>query len=85
MAAAMALALAAGCARRETPAEQGVTTQTLLFGNGAEPQDLDPDAIYAYTDSQIAYTLFEGLTKLDGKTSQAAPAVADWMVIRRGY
>ena len=77
MAAAMALALAAGCARRETPAEQGVTTQTLLFGNGAEPQDLDPDAIYAYTDSQIAYTLFEGLTKLDGKTSQAAPAVAE--------
>ena len=73
-----AVALApGGCARRETAAEEGIRTQTLLLGNAAEPADLDPNVIIAFTDSQIAYALFEGLTKLDGKTSQPAPAAAD--------
>jgi oligopeptide transport system substrate-binding protein len=66
-----------GCARRETPAEAGVRTQTLLVGNGEEPLDLDPHVIVAFTDSQIVYSLFEGLTKLDGKTSEAVPAGAE--------
>ncbi len=65
-----------GCARRETPAEAGIRTQTLLVSNRAEPQDLDPHSITIYTDSQIAYALFEGLTKLDAKTSLAAPDLA---------
>ncbi len=80
-----ALFLAAGCARRETPVEAGVRTQTMLVGNGAEPADLDPEVMYAYTDTQIVYTLFEGLTKLDAKTSMAAPAAADrWDVSADG-
>ena len=66
-----------GCSRRETPVEAGIRTQTLLVGNAAEPQDLDPDIITVYTDSHIAYALFEGLTKLDAKTSLAAPALAE--------
>jgi oligopeptide transport system substrate-binding protein len=65
-----------GCTRRETPAEAGIRTQTLLVSNRAEPQDLDPDSISIYTDSQIAYALFEGLTKLDAQTSLAAPDLA---------
>jgi oligopeptide transport system substrate-binding protein len=65
-----------GCAGRETPAEAGIRTQTLLVSNRAEPQDLDPDSIAIYTDSNIAYALFEGLTKLDPKTSLAAPDLA---------
>jgi oligopeptide transport system substrate-binding protein len=76
------LALAAtlaftACSRRETPVDAGIRTQTLLIGNGAEPADLDPQAIYAFTDANIAYSLFEGLTSLDEKTSQAVPAVAE--------
>jgi oligopeptide transport system substrate-binding protein len=66
-----------GCGRRETPVEAGIRTQTLLLGNFAEPADLDPQAIYAFTDTNIAYALFEGLTSLDEKTSQAVPAVAE--------
>jgi oligopeptide transport system substrate-binding protein len=66
-----------GCARRETLAEAGIRTQTLLVGNKAEPSDLDPDTISVYTDSHIAYSLFEGLTKLDAKTSRAAPDLAE--------
>jgi oligopeptide transport system substrate-binding protein len=66
-----------GCAPRETPAEAGIRTQTLLVGNAAEPADLDPNTMVAFTDSQIGYALFEGLTKLDARTSLAAPALAE--------
>jgi oligopeptide transport system substrate-binding protein len=70
-----------GCSRRETPVEAGVRTQTFLIGNAAEPQDLDPDTITVYMDSMIAYSLFEGLTKLNAKTSLPEPDLADrWTV-----
>jgi oligopeptide transport system substrate-binding protein len=70
------LAAIAGCGKRELPIDAGIRTQTLLFGNAAEPQDLDPNVIYAFTDSTIAYSLFEGLTQLDGVTSEPVPAAA---------
>jgi oligopeptide transport system substrate-binding protein len=66
-----------GCARRETPVEAGIRTQTLLVGNRGEPQDLDPDTVTIYTDNLIVYSLFEGLTKLDAKTSVAVPDLAE--------
>jgi oligopeptide transport system substrate-binding protein len=75
-AAALVLALA-GCARRETPAEAGVRSQTLLLGNGAEPEDLDPQVVTAYSDQNILLALFEGLTAVDEATSRAAPACAE--------
>ncbi len=68
--------LTASCAKRETPAEAGLRSQTLLIGNLAEPRDLDPPLISAYTDQNIATTLFEGLTVLDEKSSRALPGVA---------
>src|ERR1700690_4254378 len=74
-----------GCARRGTPAESGVRTQTLLFGNGADPADLDPQVINAFTDSVISYALFEGLTRLDAETSRAVPDLAErWDVTADG-
>ena len=70
-----------GCARRETAAEKGIRTQTLLVGNAAEPADLDPHVINAFTDSHIAYALFEGLVQMDAKTSEVIPAAAErWEV-----
>ncbi len=68
------LALAA-CGKRENAVEEGIRTQTLRVGNAAEPADLDPNVIYAYTDTQIVYTLFEALTVLDAKNdSKPRPA-----------
>jgi oligopeptide transport system substrate-binding protein len=75
LAAALAL-LPTGCHRRETPAQAGIRTQTLLVGNGAEPADLDPQVITAYTDENLALALFEGLTAIDERTSEPAPAAA---------
>jgi oligopeptide transport system substrate-binding protein len=66
----------AGCAKRETPVEGATRAQTLLLGNGAEPEDLDPQIVTAYTDQNVLLALFEGLTAIDEKTSRAVPAAA---------
>ena len=73
---ALALGLA-GCTQRETPAEAGVRTKTLLLGNGAEPADLDPQTDTAYTDMNVLVALFEGLTTLDELTGQPQPGMAE--------
>ena len=67
----------AGCTPRETPAEAGLRTKTLLLGNGAEPADLDPQIDTAYTDMNILVALFEGLTTLDELTGQPQPGMAE--------
>jgi oligopeptide transport system substrate-binding protein len=82
---AAALLGAIGCARRETPAAAAVAAQTLLLGNGAEPEDLDPQVVTIYSDQNILLALFEGLTAVDEKTSQAVPAAAkSWEVSTDG-
>jgi oligopeptide transport system substrate-binding protein len=73
----VALLLAGGCARSGTPAESARRAGTLLLGNGAEPQDLDPAVCTAFTDYNVLISLFEGLTCIDERTSQAVPGSAD--------
>jgi len=72
----LGLLAAPGCVRRETPAAAAVRSQTLLLGNGAEPEDLDPQVVTAYTDQNVLLALFEGLTAIDEKSSQPVPAAA---------
>ncbi|HTQ30629.1 MAG TPA: peptide ABC transporter substrate-binding protein [Opitutaceae bacterium] len=73
----LAVFLAVGCARHATPVEDGIRTKTLLLGNGAEPRDLDPEICNAFTDYNILIALYEGLTCIDEKTSQAVPGTAE--------
>ncbi|HEY4299851.1 MAG TPA: peptide ABC transporter substrate-binding protein, partial [Candidatus Didemnitutus sp.] len=73
---AIALVLS-GCARRETPVEEGNRAQSLLIGNGAEPQDLDPQVVTVLSDQNIMMALFEGLTALDEKSTEPVPAAAE--------
>jgi len=68
---------AAGCAKHETPVEEGIRTHTLLIGNQNEPATLDPNLIDALTDENVAMALFEGLTVIDEKTSAPLPGVAE--------
>ncbi|PTY08249.1 peptide ABC transporter substrate-binding protein [Opitutaceae bacterium EW11] len=67
----------AGCTRRESPAEEGRRTHTLHIGNYAEPRDLDPHVVVAYSDYNILIALFEGLTVIDEATSEARPGIAE--------
>ena len=73
----LVLACCAVLACGARPVDDGIRTQTLLVGNGAEPQDLDPQVMTAFTDQNIALALFEGLCALDEKTSDAVPAAAE--------
>lgn len=73
---ALGLLAAAGCRRHEAPAVAAVRSQTLLLGNGAEPEDLDPQVVTAYSDQNILLALFEGLTAIDEATSQPVAAAA---------
>jgi oligopeptide transport system substrate-binding protein len=74
-----------GCARRETPVEAGIRTQTLLVGSGAEPASLDPQLAVMYYDQRILPALFEGLTAIDERTARPVPAVAEsWDVSSDG-
>jgi oligopeptide transport system substrate-binding protein len=85
LAGSLAFLCAAGCARRQTPAAAAAEAQTLLLGNGAEPEDLDPQVVTIYSDQNILLALFEGLTAVDEKTSQAVPAAAkSWEVSADG-
>ncbi len=79
------LFFAASCGRHESPVDASSRSQVLRLGNGAEPQDLDPQTITAFTDQCLALALFEGLCALDEKSSQAVPAAAEkWEVSADG-
>lgn len=82
---ACAIVGAAGCAKRETPAAEGIRTGTLLVGNTAEPGDLDPHLASNLSDQIIVNTLFEGLTLLDERSTNPLPAAAEsWSVSGEG-
>lgn len=82
---AAALLLAPACTKHSTPAEEAIASGTLLLGNGAEPQDLDPSICTAYTDYNVLIALFEGLTCIDEASSEAVPGMASsWEVTPDG-
>jgi len=75
--------LSSGCERhseyfgRIDPPKENV----FRFNNGAEPQYIDPGLMSGQPDFRIAGMLFEGLTVMDWRTTQAAPGVAErWEV-----
>ena len=74
--AALCISVTLGCVRHESATSSAIKSQTLLLGNGAEPEDLDPQVVTAYSDQNILLALFEGLTAIDEKTSQPVPAAA---------
>ncbi len=61
--------LTSGCLHRETPAD-------ITIINNAEPESLDPAIISGIPEFRIVIGLFEGLTRLDPKTAQPIPGLA---------
>ena len=75
----------AGCAKRETPVEEGIRTRTLLLGNQNEPASFDPHLYDSATEFNIIGALFEGLTTFDEKTATPVPGVAErWAISADG-
>jgi len=49
----------------------------LRFVNGAEPKTLDPDVMTGEPEGRIAEAIFEGLTRLNARSLEPEPGVAE--------
>lgn len=86
------LLAAAGCGKRDTVAQDGHLSSTtaqelkiLHVGNGAEPQDLDPQAVTGVPEHKIIMGLFEGLVTEDPRDLHPVPGQAEsWEVSADG-
>jgi oligopeptide transport system substrate-binding protein len=59
-----------GCGRSEPRAD-------MVIVNGIEPETLDPALILGLAEMRIVSSIYEGLTRLDPKTAQPLPAMAE--------
>lgn len=76
-----ALMVAAGCGKPSAPARRPVSADStprkvLRYGNGAEPQDLDPQTITGTPEHRLTQALFEGLINEDPQLN-LIPGVAE--------
>jgi oligopeptide transport system substrate-binding protein len=62
--------LTAGCFRREPAAD-------VTIVNGQEPETLDPAIIVSQPDERLVRGLYEGLMRLDPKTGEPIPGLAE--------
>lgn len=77
-----AVAVAGGCGGDDGAFDTG---NMLRFGNGAEPQDLDPHVVTGVTEHRVLSALFEGLAGVDPATLEPTPGVAaSWDVSEDG-
>ena len=66
----------AGCGSSETNVVAGNKSGTLYWGNGTEPQSLDPQIATGVPEHHIISAVMEGLVLKDRKTLEPRPGVA---------
>jgi len=71
------LALSAACSRQGSSADQSGSAQILRVGNGAEPQDIDPQIVTGVVEHRIIAALFEGLLSENPRDLSPEPGVAE--------
>lgn len=74
---AFALLGLVACSSSSTPVEESLKTQVLHYGNGSEPQTLDPHLATGVPESHILPEVFEGLMNYDPKTALPVYGVAE--------
>ena len=73
--------LLSGCTPPPTRVSYGDREQVLFRGNGAEPQDVDPQIVTGVPEDHIITALFEGLVSEDPHDLHPVPGVAEsWAV-----
>ena len=65
-----------GCGESETNVQSGNRTGTLHWGNGTEPQTLDPHIATGVPEHHIIGALMEGLVLKDRDTLKPIPGMA---------
>ncbi len=92
---AVLLVLLTGCGKKEpattaapsvaSPGSNAATPQIWRVGNGAEPQDLDPQTITGVPEHKLMMALFEGLVTEDPKDLHPVPGLAErWEISADG-
>ena len=69
--------LLAACGATESNVTQGNRDGILHFGNGAEPQGLDPHVVTGVPENHLIRALFEGLAVKNPVTLEPEPGVAE--------
>lgn len=73
------LLLLVGCSAGESNVSQGNREGILHFGNGSEPQGLDPHVVTGVPESKLIDAMYEGLTRKNPWTLEPEPgAAASW-------
>ena len=54
--------LISGCSNNVSPVDSGLENQIFHFGNGSEPQGIDPHVVTGVPEHHILISLCEGLT-----------------------
>ena len=73
------------CGSGESNVESGNANGILHYGNGAEPQGLDPHVVTGVPENHIVRALFEGLAVKNPETLEPEPAVAErWDISEDG-
>lgn len=73
------------CGNGENNVTSGLASQTLHWGNGAEPQELDPHIVTGLPEHHIIVGLLEGLVLKDPATLEPMPGMAEsWDISNDG-
>ena len=74
-----------GCMGNESKVAQGNRDGVLHYGNGSEPQGLDPHVVTGVPENKIIRALFEGLAVKNPYTLEPEPGVAEsWDISEDG-
>ena len=69
--------LLVSCGESVTPVDSGLENQIFHFGNGTEPQGLDPHIVTGVPENHLLTALCEGLTIYNPKGGPQLPGVAE--------
>lgn len=82
------LILLSGCGRKESASSTGTTSsgaaKILHFGNGTEPQDLDPQVVTGVPEHRLMTAFFEGLVNEDPQLNLTPGVAEKWDVSADG-
>ena len=65
------------CSNSPSPVDAALATQVLHFGNGSEPQGLDPHIVTGVPEHHLLISMCEGLTIANPKGGPNLPGVAE--------
>jgi len=73
------------CSKPVSPVDSGLVDKVLHFGNGSEPQGLDPHIVTGVPEHRLITALCEGLVITNPKGGPNLPGAAkDWSISEDG-